>query len=116
MNPDRYFNSQWNYQADIVNYLERLKTQGCANKTIYSKVGAIRSFLVENEVELSRKFWKRLGLCNDPTIRDKIPTPQELQSILTHTDCRGRSLYLLLTGSGIRIGNALNQFLEIFHH
>lgn len=104
---DEYFNNDRNYKADINNYLEYLNKKEFSPATIKSKIGAVRSLLVEKEINIPRNFWKNLKLFGDPITRDKIPEPEHLQRILHHTDCRGRALFLFLESTGMRLGDAL---------
>ena len=105
---ERYFQEERDYEADVQNFLVRLK--GLAPMSVKLKLSAIRVFLVENGVELSQRFWKRLRSrikgSRALTI-DKVPSNAELRSIISHLPEHGRALFLTLASSGMRIGESL---------
>lgn len=73
-------------------------------------LAAVRSFLIENDVELPQKFWRRLigrARGSRALTHDKIPSNVELRRVLMHTPVQGKALFLLLASSGMRIGEAL---------
>jgi integrase len=43
---------------------------------------------------------------------DKVPSNAELRRILSHMDVKGKSLFLVLASSGMRIGEALRLKVE----
>ncbi len=72
-------------------------------------------FLVENGAELPAIFWCRLKGRNKGSralMLDKVPSNAELRRILSHMDAKGRSLFLVLASSGMRIGEALKLKVE----
>jgi integrase len=78
--------------------------------TIRDLVSSVRVFLEENNVEFSHRFWRRYSLRikgSGPLTHDRPPSKKEFRSILSHLDCRGKALFLLLASSGMRIGEAL---------
>ena len=105
---DRYFVEGRDYEADVQNFMVRLK--GLAPKSVKLKLSAVRVFLIENEVDLPQRFWRRLRSrvkgSRALTI-DKVPGNAELRSIISHLPEHGRALFLTLASSGMRIGEAL---------
>jgi integrase len=105
---ERYFSEKRNYEVDIQNFATSISSR--PPKTIRLMLAAVRSFLTENDVELSPKFVRRLlkrlkG--NRALTLDKVPSNIELGRILIHMQIQGRALYLTLASSGMRIGEAL---------
>lgn len=106
---ERYFSKEKrNYEEDIQNFLVAIK--GLAPKTVKLRLSAIRVFLLENGVELSQQYWRRLrGRVKGSRALtfDKVPSNVELRKIMTHLPVQGKSLFLCLSSSGMRIGEAL---------
>ena len=111
---DKYLSDKRNIEGDLANFQNSLK--GRPPKTINLYITAIRTFLIENNIELSQAFWKRLGRrrgrSNRARTLDKVPSNKELKTILSHMPIQGKSLYLLLSSTGMRIGEALKLQLE----
>jgi site-specific recombinase XerD len=75
----------------------------------------VKTFLIENDVELPQKFWRRLSRRvkgSRAATQDRVPTTQELKTILTHMPIQGQSLYLFLASTGMRIGETLQLQLS----
>ncbi len=105
VDPDHYFNTNRDYEADVLTLWRSIADK--PPKSIYTALTAIRVFLMENNVELSQKFWKKLRLRtkgNRAVTDDKVPSPNELKRILEHTDVKSRAFFLTLLSSGMRIG------------
>ncbi|MEM2027605.1 MAG: site-specific integrase [Candidatus Bathyarchaeia archaeon] len=66
-------------------------------------------FLMENDIELPALFWRKGSRA---LMLDKVPSNAELRQILNHMDAKGRSLFLVLASSGMRIGEALKLMVE----
>jgi integrase len=78
-------------------------------------ITAIRVFLVENNVELPSKFWRRISgriKGSRPLTLDKIPSNAELKRIILHMPIHGKALFLTLASSGMRIGEALKLKID----
>jgi len=105
-------------EQDLKGFVDSIK--GFAPKTVKMKTSALRIFLIENDVELSEKFWRKfrklrrrkIGSSTRALTLDRTPTTEELKQILTHMPIQGKALYLLLSSSGMRIGEALQLRLE----
>lgn len=79
-------------------------------KSVRLMLASVRSFLIENDVEFSQKFWRRLiGKVRGSRALtlDKVPSNVELRHIMLHMPIQGKALYLMLASSGMRIGEAL---------
>lgn len=105
---ERYFKENRDVEQDIQNFFVTVKEK--PPKTVRLMLAAVRSFLIENEVELSQKFWRRLvGRIKGTRALtlDRVPSNLELRKILTHMNVNGKALFLMLSSSGMRIGEAL---------
>ena len=110
---EKYFNNKRDYEKDVQNFLQSLN--GSAPLTIKLKKSILKTFLIENEVELSLKFWRmtnRKIKGSRALTLDRIPTKVEFKKILMHMPVHGKALYLTLESSGMRIGEALHINIE----
>ena len=101
------------YEEDILAFLNALK--GFAPLTIKLRVSNVKTFLIENDVEFSQKFWKKINRLikgSRALTLDRIPTKPEFKKILMHMPVHGKALYLTLESSGMRIGEALHINIE----
>jgi integrase/exonuclease VII small subunit len=107
-NAKTYFSQKRNYEEDLKIFFMNLK--GKPPKSIDICLSAVKMFLMENGIELSALFWHRLKgrrKGKRALMLDKVPSNAELRRILSHMDIKGRSLFLVLASSGMRIGEAL---------
>jgi integrase len=105
---ERYLSEQRDYEGDIQNFQRSLGHR--PPKSVRLLIAVVRSFLVENKIELSQRFWRRVirrikG--NKARTRDRPPSIRELREILMHLPLAAKTLYLLLVSSGMRIGEAI---------
>jgi integrase len=110
---ERYFSEKRNYEEDMQNFLIEIKD--FAPKTVKLHLSAVRIFLLENKVELSQQFWRRLQgrvKGSRALTLDKVPSNVELRKIMTHLPVQGKTLFLVLSSSGMRIGEALKLVPE----
>ena len=110
---EKYFSEKRDYEKDIRNFLQSLN--GSAPLTIRLKLSSIKTFLIENEVELSLKFWRmtnRKIKGSRALTLDRTPTIAELKQILMHMPIQGKALYLILESSGMRIGELLKSNID----
>lgn len=115
--PNTYIKKGRSYQQDIEKYWNSYLSTKAPN-TRNQAFCAIRMFLEhylsdKKYAEVcSKKFFKRIqgrgkGKAQRTWIKDKVPTPEVLKTILQHTDIKGKALFLTLATSGMRIGEAL---------
>jgi len=110
---ERYFTEKRNVQGDIENFFVAIKEK--PPKSVRLMLAAVRTFLVENDVELPQKFWRRLRVKvrgSRALTLDKVPSNVEFRRILMHMPIHGKALYLMLESSGMRIGEALQLKLD----
>jgi integrase len=112
-NAKAYLSQKRNYEEDLKAYFVSLK--GKPPKSVNLCLTAVKMFLMENSVELPALFWRRLKGRNKGTralMLDKVPSNAELRRILSHMDVKGRSLFLVLASSGMRLGEAMKLRVE----
>ncbi len=105
---EKYVNDSRDYRQDIEDFVVSLK--GKAPKTIRTKVTAVRTFLIENDIELNQGFWKRVSKRikgSRALTVDRVPTHKEFRQILNHLVLSAKALYIVLLSSGMRIGEVL---------
>lgn len=105
---ETYFTGSRNYEDDLRTFFSSIKAS--PPKTVSLVLAAVRTFLMENDVELPAIFWRRLRGRKKGTralTLDKVPSNIEFRRILSHMPIHGRALYLALESSGMRIGEAL---------
>ena len=82
---------------------------GAAPKTIWSYVGAVKSWLENEDISLDKSKLRRIQLPARVEISvDRIPTRQELRNLIINAPPLTRALIALLASSGLRIGEAAN--------
>ena len=109
---ETYFKEPRDYEEDIQQYFQSIKHRPPKSITVHLSI--LRTFLLENDVELPKIFWRRLSRRvkgNKAITQDRVPTKEELRRILNHLPLRAQAFYLALASSGMRIGEAL-QLVE----
>lgn len=106
--PKTYFDGERDYEADVTQFWLSMKDR--PPKTIHSAIHAVKSFLREYDIEIPYKFWNKINRrtkgSRAVTI-EEIPTNSQLKEILQHGGIKARALFLMLSSSGMRIGEAL---------
>jgi integrase len=110
---EKYFSEKRDYEADVKTFFSKINDR--PPKSIRLLISSVKTFLLENHVELKELFWKRLNRRIKGTraiSQEKVPSNSELRRILTHLPVQGKALYLTLESSGMRIGEAMQLTLE----
>ena len=110
---EKYFNEKRDYDNDLITYMKNLNGQ--APLSVKLKLSSIKTFFIENEIELPLKFWKKINRRvkgSRALTLDRIPTNSELKQILMHMPIQGKAIYLSLVSSGMRIGELLQTNLD----
>ena len=96
---DRYLNEHRDFEGDITAFFTQIKDR--PPKTINLFLSTIKSFLNEYGIEVNNGFWKKL--------KGKIKGKRALtmDRIPSNMDLNGKALYMILSSSGMRIGEAL---------
>jgi integrase len=110
---EQYFSEERNHKEDIQNFLRSLN--GLAPLTVKLKISNVKTFLLENDIELKQKFWKKISRRikgSRALTLDRIPTNTELKKILLHMPIQGKAINLSLESSGMRIGELLKSNID----
>ena len=110
---ERYFKENRDIEKDIEKFLVYIKDFAPLSQR--NKISSIRNFLIENDVEIPQKFWRRLVRRikgSRALTLDKVPSNKQLRKILTHMSVHGKALFLMLSSGGLRIGEALQLRLD----
>jgi len=110
---ERYFTEKRDVQGDIESFFVTIKEK--PPKSVRLMLAAVRTFLVENDVELPQKFWRHLRVRirgSRALTLDRVPSNVELRRILMHMPIQGKALYLMLASGGMRIGETLQLKLD----
>jgi integrase len=80
-----------------------------APNSLRNRLSAVKKFLAINDFELDNaKMRVKVDLPRYHAVTvDRVPTPEELRSVLIHTDSRGKTLVTMLASSGMRVGEFL---------
>jgi integrase len=116
---NKYFAETRDWETDIENFLAYLNKRSMAPKTIQSYISIIRVFLRRNKIkriEPSKSFFEDLNLHGDNVLTlDRPPTNEELRLMLSDMPINGKALFLLLSSSGMRVGEALKLKITDFN-
>ncbi|MBN2260463.1 MAG: tyrosine-type recombinase/integrase [Clostridiales bacterium] len=110
---EKYFSEQRDYERDVELFLKSLNGQ--APLTVKLKISNVKTFLMENDIELPQKFWRKIARRikgSRALTLDKVPSNKQLRKVLSHMPIHGKALSLLLSSSGMRLGEALGLTLK----
>ena len=110
---EKYFSEDREHREDVQKFLRFLN--GLAPLTVKLKISNVKTFLLENDVELPQKFWKKISRRikgSRALTLDRIPTNTELKKLLLHMPIHGKAVFLTLESSGMRIGELLKSNLD----
>ena len=110
---EKYFSTERDYESDLQTFLKSLN--GSAPLTIKLKLSNIKNFLLENNVEITQKIWRKINRRikgSRALTLDRIPTNSEFKKLLLHMAIQGKALYLILESSGMRIGELLQSNID----
>ena len=105
IDPDSYCSNGRNYQEDVERFFKTMEKVPA--KTFDVTVSTIKKFFMRNDIELKSYIWedlKNLRTGSKPVTIDKAPTNQQLKEILLHGDLKTRAIGLILSSSGMRVG------------
>jgi integrase len=114
--PSKYFEEKRDYESDVEKFFQKISEDERPPKTIFTYLSAVKCYLLENNVELNQRFWRKLRLKvkgRGPRSFDEVPSDVAvLRKILLNMDLKGKALFLTLASSGMRIGEALQLELD----
>ena len=116
-NPNSYFKSRRNYVKDVEKFVKAIDK--IPDRTQQSLLSCVKLFLENNDKKITTNQWgkwiRRNNLENpQSTMDDKIPTNQDLKTLLEYAmDIKTRSLILFLSSTGLRVGEALQVTIPL---
>ena len=109
----RYFSEKRQYAEDIEKFFVSIKDR--PPKTVKLMLAGVKTFLMENDIELRQSFWKKLKRRTKGSravTLDRVPSNKELKRIFMHLPVKGQALFFVLVSSGMRIGETLKLELD----
>lgn len=97
--PDR------DYAEDLQDFIAGFKTTPGTTRAAW-KTGVLQWFGA-NKIYLHSQETRQIKAPRQPQTQDVIPTRDELRAIMDHADLQTRTLILMLSSSGMRVGEAL---------
>ncbi len=103
------------YFDDLLKFAAYMNSSGRPPKTAKAYISAIKEFFGYNEIELTQRQIKTIRLKlpkgNARTVKNDIDSTV-IRKISEHTDVKGRALFFMLKGTGMRLGEALSITLD----
>jgi len=97
------------YEADITSFHHHLDKSGKAPRTVIQTLNCIKIFFRDNRIEFDYAFWKKRydrGQGGAILTEDKAPTQEQLRMILQHASTKEKAIFLAMSSSGMRGGEA----------
>ncbi len=112
-----YSKGERDFESDLKEFIRGMQKGGLSPKTENLCAGVLKRFMEEGYgMKIEDGGWRRIRRRwmrkAKPVTRDKSPSREELRRILTHVGAKGRSLFLFLLSSGVRIGGALQLTID----
>ena len=112
VDPTKYFKKKRDYNTDYEDYAKTMTHLSRCTRA--SRLGTVKLFLEENDIIIPKKTLRRNKIKNKPQTLPEIPSIEELKQILSHGNCKDRSLFLFCSTSGCRINEILQlKFMDI---
>jgi integrase len=114
-NSKTYFEKKRDYDTDVLKFVESEKIKKWAPATKKSAVSCIKNFLKFNNVRLQpRTEYQLKESCKGPKAisQEWVPDRNQLKQILSYGSVRHKALFLTMSSSGMRPGEALNITID----
>lgn len=111
--PDGYFQKNRDYEKDIMTFVKKI--QGLAPVSQRNYMSVVRSFLLDNDIEPSTKFWRKIRKYmkkGKALTLDRAPTTNELKQLLSYADMKTRLMILMSISSGMRVSELMSLVPE----
>jgi integrase len=106
----QYLRDKRDYKPDLIRYRDSLLP--LAPKTRLSYLAAIIRFLEDNDMTLNPSFKRNIyGKETDAITEEYVPTNADLARLVEFMPIHARALTLVLSSSGMRIGEALSLWI-----
>jgi integrase len=108
----RYFGEARDRELDLLNFRsDVLNDFAPATRNTY--INAIKLFFEENDVSIASRFYKRIKAKNSkPITWEDTPTNEQIRRITEYMPIQGKAITLILSSSGMRIGEVVQLKLE----
>lgn len=108
-----YVSADEDFTQDLINFKNSLRDEGSAPKSIGIALTAVIGYFERNNLNLKSIDKRDLTKGTQKTItEDIVPTAEQLIKIIDFMPIQGRTLTLLLSSSGMRIGEALQLTIK----
>ena len=107
--PNTYFKDKRDYEKDITVFVTEIHNLSPTSQKNY--VSVVRSFLLDNNVEPSKKFWRKIRKQmkrGRALTLDRAPNHAELKQLLSYADMKTRLMILMSISSGMRVGELMS--------
>jgi integrase len=114
-NPETYIEEDRDYEEDVLKFWKQMHEENAAPKTIKTAKAAVKSYLMEYDVEPREKFWRKLNRRSQGSgavTEDEVPTNTQLKEILEHGKLKDRAFFLVMSSSGMRISEVIGLKLD----
>jgi integrase len=106
--PNTYISGKRDYAEDITKWYK--KHLNDPPKSRNTRLSAIKLFLEEFDIDLPKKYWKKLikmGKGSRALTIDRTPTKNEFKKILQYGNALDKALFLFASSSGMRVSEIL---------
>jgi len=108
-----YVSADEDYTEDLIEFKNHLREKGSAPKSIGIALTALIGYFERNNLNLKTIDKRDLTKGTQKTVtEDTVPTAEQLIKIIDFMPIQGRTLTLLLSSSGVRIGEALQLTIK----
>jgi integrase len=111
--PNTYFKENRDYEKDVLTFVKKI--HGLAPVSQRNYMSVTRNFLMENDIELSTKFWRKVRKFmkrGRALTLDRAPTHSELKQLLSYADMKTRLMILMSISSGMRVSELMSLVPE----
>jgi integrase len=108
----RYFGEERDHELDLLNFRSDVLND-FAPSTRNTYINSIKLLFEENDVSVASRFYKRLKAKNSkPITWEDTPTNEQIRRITEYMPIQGKAITLILSSSGMRIGEVVQLKLE----
>ena len=103
----RYLGEERDRELDLINFRDNVLSN-FAPSSHNTYVNSIKLFFEENNVFLSKRFYNRIKAKSNKAISwEDTPTNEQIRRIIEYMPIHGKAISLILSSSGMRIGELL---------
>ena len=107
----QYFKEQRDIRKDLVSYTNQIRQ--FAPKTRTQKLNATFRYLEDNGIDIPKQLRRNLvGQETEAISEEYVPKPEDLKRVLEHLNLPDKTLALVLSSSGMRVGECLKLTID----